>query len=177
MARDSVPLANGRGAPSTHSEEGTMKRIAMGRAWMISAFALVSAASAPALARSVPGTYGVSRDGAACLMDIQGSLQISPASGCASASIVYPLVMDAAGWFTVTIHGWAPDPDHNLDCTLFTMSNGDRGDVFWWPTTSVSLSTFGRGDTILLTQWAPANGASFVQCDLRAGARINVVEW
>jgi hypothetical protein len=144
---------------------------------MISAFGLISAAATPAFARSVPGSYGVAR-GDACLIELDGSLQNPGGTACPeSVTVEYPLIMDAAGWLTVTIHAWAPDPDHNIDCLLQTMSNGDGGDVYWWRTTPLSLSSFRRGDTIHLTQWVGANSASFVQCNLRQGARINVVEW
>ena len=141
--------------------------------------ALAGTASATAHARSVPGHQGVSRSPAHCFFDYGGSIQNRGTTdpSCAEAEIRFPLTMDHAGRVTATIHAFAPDAQHNISCRGQGMTNGDGGWVLWEPSPSVSLDTFGAGDVISISWNVPAHGAAFVECKVRPGSWINVVEW
>jgi hypothetical protein len=153
-----------------------MERTGIAKSFPLAVIGLI-AFSATAEARSVPASYGLPWSDRGCFSTRTDG--VAENTGCDVARIQFPLIMDAAGWFTATVHAFAPNFGHNVACHMQSMTNGDGSWVTWWPPSpaDTSLSMFGAGATISMGYPSYANGAVFINCTVSLGARILVVEW
>lgn len=134
----------------------------------------LAAASVPASARSIIAFAGRAQNpaDAGCFGEWFGTLT----NGCSTArGLIEPLVIDAAGNYTVIVTAYGATPGNNVGCAAFGINKETT--VFWGGAYSY-LPTFGAAADLTLTTFAPfPGGAIYAACTVNSGGRVDVINW